>query len=77
VSIINGEASSSTLVEGFSLPWLKTPQKLEEITWAWRDLKIRATKCKDFLKLSYYRSENGLNLLPNSLVFKEGIAMAL
>jgi hypothetical protein len=50
---------------------LKIEHELKE------DLKKRATKCKTFLKLSYYKKENGLNLLSNSLVFKEGIAMAL
>jgi len=33
VSVINGEVSSSTLVESSSLPWQKTPQELEEQTW--------------------------------------------
>jgi len=44
MSVINGEALSSTLVKGSSLPWLKTPQSLKKqhkIKW---NLKVKSYK---------------------------------
>jgi hypothetical protein len=78
MSVINGEVSSSTLVESSSLPWLRTPQKLEEQTWKIEEklykekyLKKRATEINykmHEIKPSYC-SENSLQ--------QGGMAMAL
>jgi hypothetical protein len=78
VSVINGEVTSSTLVESSSLPWLKTPQELEEQTWKIEEklykekyLKKRATE------INYKMHEIKPSYCSEITLLRWGMAMAL
>jgi hypothetical protein len=68
VSVINGNVSSSTLVEVTSLPWLRTPQENDEQPWKWKKSSTKRKYSENKL-LNYTTISTKLKLTTEFLVY--------